>query len=421
MKAVKLVSAMFAVIILSANTLFCVRNLIAHGTEDGSLYMCTTICYIGQTSYQAIFYTNDYGQTLIRKYMRASNQDTMDPGYLFSDPTPGCLYNRGTSSGIWRSMDYGINWTYNHTPYNCEFASGNFPGTVYYLWFNDEEFVTETHKSIDYCNNFPLINTSAEGTLVPGINMLEVYSKRYVWEGPLLIYYSTDDANTNTLQCTLTQDVVGLTPYGLGPTLYSGAVEGEVYLVTWHEGHKYRILRSTDYAQTFTQLYESENVNILEDTFWFQPGTSPGSFYVVQMSSDTEQFAFMDVYISYSGDYAQTFTTIHHHLDETWTDKDDVVSEPSVKSVLEQNYPNPFNPETTIAFSIPADGKVELAIYNIKGQKVRTLKNEFMNKGNHKIVWNGKDSNNKQVSSGIYFYKLQAGDKTLIKKMIMMK
>ncbi len=88
---------------------------------------------------------------------------------------------------------------------------------------------------------------------------------------------------------------------------------------------------------------------------------------------------------------------------------------------LAQNYPNPFNPETTLSFSIPADGKVELAIYNIKGQKVKTLINETMPMGGHKVVWNGKNSSNKNVSSGVYFYKLTSSGKTQVKKMLLMK
>ncbi len=94
---------------------------------------------------------------------------------------------------------------------------------------------------------------------------------------------------------------------------------------------------------------------------------------------------------------------------------------PAAIMTLNQNYPNPFNPETTLSFSIPAEGKVELSIYNIKGQKVKTLLNETMPMGGHKVVWNGKNSSNKKVASGVYFSKLTSGGKTQIKKMLLMK
>ncbi len=76
------------------------------------------------------------------------------------------------------------------------------------------------------------------------------------------------------------------------------------------------------------------------------------------------------------------------------------------------NHPNPFNPTTTIDFSIQNDSNIKLSIYNIKGQKIKTLiQNEFT-KGSHSIIWNGDDEFNKPVSSGIYLYKLNVNGKT---------
>jgi hypothetical protein len=86
------------------------------------------------------------------------------------------------------------------------------------------------------------------------------------------------------------------------------------------------------------------------------------------------------------------------------------------------NYPNPFNPTTTISFSVPQTSSfVILSIYNIKGQKVKTLVNEVLPAGKHSVVWNGRDANGKRVGSGIYFYKLKAGNFTKSRKMLLMK
>ena len=90
-------------------------------------------------------------------------------------------------------------------------------------------------------------------------------------------------------------------------------------------------------------------------------------------------------------------------------------------NVLNQNYPNPFNPETSISFDIKEAGKVSLDIYNVKGQKVKTLLNDHREAGTHNIVWNGTDDNNRSVSSGIYFYKMKNGKFSSTKKMILMK
>ena len=91
------------------------------------------------------------------------------------------------------------------------------------------------------------------------------------------------------------------------------------------------------------------------------------------------------------------------------------------KDYLHQNYPNPFNPETTINYQLPENSNVELAVYNLKGQKVKTLVNETLESGNHTVIWNGKDDNSKSVSSGIYFYKMKTGNHVETKKMILMK
>ncbi len=92
---------------------------------------------------------------------------------------------------------------------------------------------------------------------------------------------------------------------------------------------------------------------------------------------------------------------------------------------LTGNYPNPFNPTTKINFSLKADSKVSLSIYNVRGQKVKTLVKNNMPAGWHSIVWNGRDDNGKSVSSGIYFSRFDAadddGDYTSIKKMILLK
>ena len=86
------------------------------------------------------------------------------------------------------------------------------------------------------------------------------------------------------------------------------------------------------------------------------------------------------------------------------------------------NYPNPFNPTTMIFFSVTQNSDfVTLEIYNIKGQKIRQLVNGELPAGEHTITWDGTDSNNKPVSSGIYLYRLKSGDQQLTRKMIMMK
>ena len=91
------------------------------------------------------------------------------------------------------------------------------------------------------------------------------------------------------------------------------------------------------------------------------------------------------------------------------------------KSALSQNYPNPFNAHTTISFNLPSTENVELSIYNVVGQKIITLQNGRMNAGEHSIIWDGRSDNGSEVASGIYFYRLSAGDQTETRRMTFLK
>ncbi|MGD1007417.1 MAG: FlgD immunoglobulin-like domain containing protein [Ignavibacteriaceae bacterium] len=92
-----------------------------------------------------------------------------------------------------------------------------------------------------------------------------------------------------------------------------------------------------------------------------------------------------------------------------------------VNYCLYQNYPNPFNPGTSIEYELPNCCDVLLEIFNIQGEKVKTLVNKNQSSGKYSIYWNGKDEKGIQVSSGVYFYILHAGGYTVSKKMIYLK
>ena len=88
---------------------------------------------------------------------------------------------------------------------------------------------------------------------------------------------------------------------------------------------------------------------------------------------------------------------------------------------LSQNYPNPFNPTTVIEYALPKSCDVRIKIYNILGQAVRDLVNERQEVGYKIINWDGKDDHGKEVCSGIYFYRIVAGNFVKSKKMILLK
>lgn len=88
---------------------------------------------------------------------------------------------------------------------------------------------------------------------------------------------------------------------------------------------------------------------------------------------------------------------------------------------LNQNYPNPFNPITSISYQVQSSGDVVLNIYDVLGNKIKTLVNESKPVGDYQIKWDGTNQNGERLSSGQYFYQLKVGDFESTKKMVLLK
>ncbi len=88
---------------------------------------------------------------------------------------------------------------------------------------------------------------------------------------------------------------------------------------------------------------------------------------------------------------------------------------------LSQNYPNPFNPYTVIRFYLPQSGNITLSVYNIVGQKVAVLLDGYVNKGHGEVTWDGIDHSGRPAASGIYFYRLEAAEVSITKRMTLLK
>ncbi len=144
------------------------------------------------------------------------------------------------------------------------------------------------------------------------------------------------------------------------------------------------------------------------------------------------------VLYTYANIYPASATELENNLaikfttdpPDSFTEADEVTSIPS-NVVLGKNYPNPFNPSgagsgrspvTNISYSIPQDSDVKLEMFNIKGQLVKVLVDNFLGKGFYTVTWDGSDLSNNQVTSGIYFYRLKVDNNfSEIKKCLLLK
>jgi hypothetical protein len=113
------------------------------------------------------------------------------------------------------------------------------------------------------------------------------------------------------------------------------------------------------------------------------------------------------------------------YLSQVFYDPTDVNDHPwdvlPTAYLLEQNYPNPFNPSTVIEFAVPTRDRVEILVYNLLGQTVLTLVDGVYAAGHYQLLWNGRDAADQAVPSGIYLYKMKAGEYAQTRKMILIK
>jgi hypothetical protein len=184
------------------------------------------------------------------------------------------------------------------------------------------------------------------------------------------------------------------------------------------------------WARSFTDQYGLERFRVGVST----TGTNPTDFTIISGENPVEapvtwtgytypltDYMDSDIYIGIQCISNNAFMfLVDDVMVRSATPVDDVII-PVLATELQSNYPNPFNPETTIRYSVKETSPVTIEVYNLKGQLIRTLVNEVKTAGNYSVVWNGRDSHNQPVSSGVYFYKMNAGKYSSTKKMIMMK
>jgi hypothetical protein len=153
-------------------------------------------------------------------------------------------------------------------------------------------------------------------------------------------------------------------------------------------------------------------------------GTIPWSQAVYNLGSSSGEVQFRFVFGSDGASTDQGWYVDDIHV---VTPTDNITNEVElVTAEINGNYPNPFNPETTLSYTIPvnsakANSLVEIEIYNLRGQKVKTLLKENKSPGNYQVVWKGTNDQDKSVASGIYFAKLKVGKSTDYQKMVLMK
>jgi photosystem II stability/assembly factor-like uncharacterized protein len=285
----------------------------------------------------------------------------------------GTCFASNISTGMLRSTDGGITWD------SISNINGGFAGL--FISKAGNIFAATTSGLIRSKNNGQTWDTlhsflyfpyqfgmnPVTGTLFIGVDDINNTSSR------ALTFRSTDEGDTWTLIDT-TGNVIDAI-YG-APNGYMFAGKGEVYRsindgLTWS---KFGTGLPTNNTMQIEALVERNGILYAGDRVWglYSISTTPTGISKEQQSD----FSFR----------------------------------------LNQNYPNPFNPNTVISYSIPSTSNIKLIVYNTLGQTVRAIENTFKQPGNYSINFNASD-----LASGIYFYKLEAGQFSQIKKMMLLK
>ena len=170
-------------------------------------------------------------------------------------------------------------------------------------------------------------------------------------------------------------------------------------------------------SSAFIQVMQGDEVAALGVTYpdgsYYIEGLMPGEYDIEVITPNMSEGALENVSVLFADEYEADIILGP-------TSDDNIISLP-VSTTLHQNYPNPFNVSTNISFNLANAGNVELSVYDLLGRKVSTLVSSRMEAGSHTITWDGADSDNNAVVSGIYLYVLKAGDETASKRMLLLK
>jgi hypothetical protein len=373
---------------------------ITRGVQPAEIYISTDwyIDNYGDIHY-AIFHSTDNGEHIILKY---ENIETPPPGEMqvgrvLGDATPGALYNWGWNE-LWVSFDYGESWEYKEDYSYAKYATGFYNGEIYrrsnYNLYRSENY-GETFELIVISLSEPLSDVgNQEGELFGFTGSAGIGYN---------LYHSTD-YGLNFLTVPIDSSVAFYSVSGHYPQISRGTEPGELYLVSWWPDDHYKIFHSIDTGYTWTEKYESDYIN---QYFWevqYTAGRQPGSFYVMR-STVAPAGDHIWLYIDYSSDYGETFTTYFHDLDSLFT---------SITSIKKPDYrlsafPNPFSEETTIKFELPENYKNPvLNICDIHGKIIR----QYNITEKKSQQWDGRDGNGNRVPNGVYFYNIKFGNFT---------
>ena len=372
-----------------------VYSQITRGAVPGELYISTSwFADIPHGVRYGIFHSTDNGAHITPMYssLETPPPDEMTIGKVVGDATPGALYNYGNNE-LWESFDEGVNWEFvENYSYSGKYTSGGINGEIYK---NGTDVAGTLYFSDNYATTFNVNNINIKFNIEVGTEPGELYGRSGQVDIGYNVEYSSD-YGVNFLTIPIDSSVAYWQIGGYHPKISRGTEPGELYLVSWWLDYHYKIFHSTDTGHTWTQQYESDYIDTYYWGVAYTSGREPGSFYVMRSRINTAGDHIW-LYIDYSSDYGQTFTSYFHDLVPDFTSVNSI-EKPVMKL---SNYPNPFLESTSISFYLDQPSNIILNIYDSSGRKIKTIKRDTASEGENLI-----NINTGNLSSGIYIYSL---------------
>ncbi len=322
----------------------------------------------------------------------------------------------GTNNGLFSSIDNGQSWNYINTGIPDTVINGFLSYDNQILAFSKGSGI---YSSLDNGNSWNAINT---GLTNNNINALIKYNNNIIAGTDSGIFNSLDgDFYWQKMNNELNDKSIKSLAVN-GSTIYAGTSKKGFYFstdggISWYPKNDFTGIMSFDYRSINSILIKGDTLLIGTSSGLFYSTINNLTWYHIGGINDVNALTYSDRYLIAGG----TSIWVSTHVQIMDVDKTNFPAPESF--VLFQNFPNPFNPTTQIKYSIPKTSLVTIKVYDILGKEVTTLVNEEKSTGNYEIEFNGNNlSTGRQgLASGIYFYRLQAGDFVETKKMILLK
>ena len=323
--------------------------------------------------YATIYKSTDEGLTWVR------SGNGLPPGlpFVFSLAKSGGNLIAGTYLGVYYSPDDGLNWYPTNLNFSVIEAVAAGANNVAYATVPE----VGLYRSID--NGV----TWTPSLLSPGVDFVTLEAiDNYAYAGAFFngTRYTNDYGNS---------------------WFHGGGFPFEASVFAMDAFGNGLVVVGTDVEQSWTYISQDYGINYTP----FGEGLSP--------TASVEAFAVNDTYIFGGSDHNGVWRRLRPDVVGISGQQNSLPE----RFLLSQNYPNPFNPSTRIVYELPGNSRVSLTVYDVLGRSVINLVNKEQTAGRYSVVWDGRNSNDNLVNSGVYFYRLDAGSFTETKRMVLVK